>query len=91
MDPKTTQKEKPDKSILEKWIALGLPCYYVRFQGPVARHANDEPVSEFRITGERDKYIVDSIWYTPHGIIWKSRMETNITPLANAQWSRIIL
>lgn len=91
MKKETKDPQTPSLSILEKWISEGIPCYYMRFQSPVAPARDKEPVSEFYIKGPTGKYLVDSIWYTPYGVIWRAHKETDITPLANVNWSRVIL
>lgn len=78
-------------SNLDSWIKDGVSCYYMRFQSPVAPAKDKEPVSEFYIKGPTSKYLVDSMWYTPNGLVWKAFGETNVTPLANINWGRIVL
>jgi len=65
-------------------------CHYARFHQPVPPYVNKEPVSEFKVKSDSDKYKVDSIVYTPHGVIWTANGETNIVPLANVIYVRTI-
>jgi hypothetical protein len=66
-----------------------IESYYVRFHQPVPPADNKEPVSEFRLKSSQTKYLVDSILWTPHGVIWKAYNETNIVPLANVIYCRL--
>jgi hypothetical protein len=86
-----TKSLKPKLSTLDSWISQGIPCYYVRLQSPVAPARDKEPVSEFYIKGPTGKYLIDSMWYTPYGLVWRAHKETNITALANIVLSRILL
>lgn len=95
------EKKKPIKKIqepleslklkLEIWESEGIPCSYIRFHQPIPPHENAEPVSEFKMTQSVSKYRVDSIRYTEHGVIWRSRNEVNICALANVMYSRSCL
>ena len=83
----------PGVSQIEYWLQSAIPCHYVRFQQAVPPAVNKEPVSEFRLeaTGDSQRgklYVVDSIYYTPHGVIFKAYGETNIVPLANVMYVR---
>jgi len=79
-----------NRFLLEKWESEGVPCYYARFQGPVPPSLNKEPVSEFYLKSSTNKYVVDRITYTEHGLIWRANSELNMTPLANVQYVRSI-
>ena len=87
---KSTLKEL-DISSISMWKDQGTQAYYVRFHQPVPPAVNKEPVSEFYIKGPTGKYIVDSIWLTPHGVIWEAYGEVNISALANVVYSRLRL
>jgi hypothetical protein len=66
--------------------------YYVRFHQPVPPGVDKEPVSEFKLVGRNQfdkKYVVDSITWTPDGVITKAHGTTNIIPLANVIHCRI--
>ncbi len=100
MDPenKPQPKEKIKKSVVDSWIADGVPCYYVRFHSPVAPSKNKEPVGEFycrvqdrKYSSMEEKYLVTRTLYTPHGVIFWAQGECDITPLANVQWARFTL
>jgi hypothetical protein len=78
-------------SNLGKWVLEGIPCSYARLQSPAAPGANKEPVSEFYIKGPTGKYLVDSLVYTPHGLVWVHEGVTHIMPLANIRQVRPIL
>ena len=67
----------------------GTPLYYARFQQPIPPAVNMEPVSEFVLSGKHSKYIVDTMRYTSHGLVWTFHDETNITPLANVMYVRV--
>ena len=74
-----------------QWLHFGVICHYARFHQPVPPYVNKEPVSEFKVKSDADKYKVDSIVYTPHGLIWTANGETNIVPLANVIYVRTII
>ena len=78
-------------TILEQWTNQGIPCHYAKFQSAIAPGKDKEPVSEFYIKGPTGKYLVDSLCYTPHGVIWTYQGLTEITPLANVRNARFIL
>ncbi len=77
---------KPD--IIGKWIDEGFQVYYARFHQPVPPSVNAEPVSEFSISNKHQKYVVDEMHYTPHGLIWFYKGEIDIQPLANVVYAR---
>lgn len=79
-----------DKKLYEIWESEGIPCSYVRFQQAVPRSFHTEPVGEFKLTLE-DKYKVDKITYTPHGVIWRSGGEVDIAPLPDVMYARFIV
>lgn len=76
---------------LQAWIAKGVPLYYVRFHQPVAPSVDREPVSEFRLVSTHDKYVVQEIYQTPYGIIWRHKEEWDISSLANMLYCRTVL
>jgi hypothetical protein len=84
------EKKKSKPSPIEQWEKYGAPCYYVRFQQPIPRHLNDEPVSEFQVSDNR-KYGVQSVTYTEHGVIWRNKDELNICALANVMYARTVV
>ena len=94
---KKSIKSTPEAlSTLETLIQHGIPCKYVRFHQAVPPALNKEPVGEFRLSAQGDVnrgklYAVDSIAYTPHGVIFKAYGETNIVPLANIIYVRTII
>lgn len=81
------EKKKAKLPPLEQWERYGIPCYYVRFHQPIPSSDNTEPLSEFR-TNTKNKYTVDSIVYTEHGIIWRAKGEFNVCALANVMYAR---
>jgi hypothetical protein len=83
------EKKKQKLSQIEQWEKFGAPCYYVRFQQPIPAFDNGEPVSEFRLN-TNNKYSVDSITWTEHGIIWRVKGELDISALANVMYARVI-
>lgn len=91
--PKIDIVQNPRATNFEMWDEWGIPAYYVRFHQPVppSKNKNREPVSEFYIKGPTGKYLVQSLTYTPHGLIFKSDNETNIVPLANIIYCRLIM
>lgn len=88
---KTEKSKQIDKTQLDLWIENGIKCHYARLQSPVAPAKDKEPVSEFYIKGPTGKYLVDTMWYTPHGLVWKAFGETGVMPLANVCLGRVIL
>ena len=81
------EKKKPKSSPLEQWERNGVPCYYVRLHQPIPPIENAEPVSEFRLNTQ-NKYSVESITYTEHGVIWRAKGELDICALANVMYAR---
>jgi hypothetical protein len=77
-------------SELDRWAYDGVPCHYARFHHPVPPYVNKEPVSEFKVKSDAEKYKVDSIVYTPYGVIWTANGETDVVPLANVIYVRTI-
>lgn len=89
------EQKKQKFTKLQKWEAEGIPCYYARFERAVPPHENSEPVYEFQLVKEdnlqpRKKYCVESIVYTEHGVIWRSKEEIDICPLSNIAYARFI-
>ncbi len=85
-------KPKPKRSNLEEWEKEGTRAYYVKFHQPVPTFVNKEPVSEFRIKIDNQidrKYLVESIVYSPKGVIVEAGGEKNIIPLANVMYARL--
>lgn len=81
-------------SLFEQWLSEGIPSYYVRFHQPVPPGKDKEPVSEFKLQTKSqsdNKYLVNSITYTPNGLVWEAYGEKNIVPLANVIYTRPIL
>lgn len=80
----------PKHSYLSKQDDDGIPCHYARFHQPVPPSLNKEPVSEFKTFRKEinDKYLVDSMNLTPIGLVFKSKDETNVVPLANIIYVR---
>lgn len=81
------EKKKDKISTLEQWEKYGVSCYYVRFHQPIPTHADSEPVSEFRLN-TKNKYSVETITYTEHGVIWRNKGEFDICGLANVMYAR---
>lgn len=76
------------KSPLAKMQEGGIKCHYVRFHQSVPPGVNREPVSEFYTKSSTSKYVVDSITYTPDGLIFEANGELDIVPLANVIYAR---
>lgn len=90
-DQPKIKPEKPLRALLcgyEKWEAEGIPCHHVRFQAEIPPAKDMQPVGEFYTKQNKSKYVVDSMVYTPHGVIWRAFGEVNIVPLANIQLAR---
>lgn len=68
----------------------GLTCTHVTFHSPVPRGKNWQPVNEFCLEGRDAKYIVDSLAYTPQGLVFVALGETKIVPLANVIVARLV-
>ncbi len=81
---------KTNTQILTGWENAGVECYYVRFHQPVPPAKNLEPVAEFCLTGLTQKYLVDQITYTPHGVIFRAKGEVDLVPLANIIYARSV-
>lgn len=75
---------------LEKWEQAGVPCFYVRFHQPVPPAKDLQPVSEFNTRAKDAKYLVDSISYTPYGVIFRFKGEVDLVPLANIIYARSV-
>jgi len=84
------KKAKASLSPLDQWEKYGIPCHYVRFHQPIPASNDAEPVSEFRLN-TKNKYSVDSITYTEHGVIWRHKGEVDICALANVMYARSIV
>lgn len=70
---------------------LGYPIHYARFHHPVPPGLNKEPVNEFVIKGKQTKYLVDSLRWTPEGVLYSAYGETNLVPSANVVYCRLTL
>lgn len=83
------QEIEKQPSQLNDWETRGIVCQYAKFIHPVASGPNREPVSEFKtskMTGKYTtdpRYLVDSLVYTPYGLIWRAHGEVNLAPIAN--------
>lgn len=80
---------------ISDWEIDGIACRYAKFSEPVPSRKNGEPVHEFYIASEtkqpeHNKYLVDSLCYTRHGLIFKAYGEVNIVPLGNVVYARAI-
>lgn len=82
------------QSLSEAWAMDGIDCKYARFVNPVPVRMDAEPVYEFYLLHtdphkpKHKKYMVDSLVYTPYGLICKCNGETNIVPLGNISFVR---
>lgn len=85
------EAKKPKMTNLKKWEAEGVACYYIRFHQPVPPAKNHEPVAEFDTEAKTAKYLVDSITYTPNGVIFRFKGEVDLVPLANVIYIRTIV
>lgn len=83
-------KPQPSLSLFEQWEKEGQPCSYVRFHAPLPRQIKQEPVYEFTLTSKDAKYVVDSIVYHQHALLWRAGGELEATPLANVQYARAL-
>lgn len=78
-------------SLYEEWEAQGQPCCYVKFQAPVPKGVNLEPVYEFRVGDAHEtKYTVDQITDTVHGIIFRYKGHIDRVFPANCAYARSI-
>jgi hypothetical protein len=94
-EPIAFTAEPAEWTMMEEWMADGLPCKSVRFINPVPLRKNTEPVHEFYIASEtkhpeNNKYLVDSLCYTRHGLIFEAYGEIDIIPLGNIVYVRTI-
>lgn len=78
-------------NFIEDLSSCGRSAYYVRFHQPVPPAEDKEPVSEFRLQSKQNKYVVDSILWTQHGIIYTAYGEINIVSLANVIYCRLVI
>jgi len=76
----------------------GYPIYYARFHQAVPPGLDKEPVNEFRIKSATKqikqgdlKYLVDSLKWTPEGIVYQAYGETGLVALANVVYCRLTL
>lgn len=77
--------------MIDKWEKAGVHCFYVRFHQPVPPAKDLEPVAEFSTQAKPpSKYLVDSITYTPNGVIFRAKGEVDLVPLANVIYVRSI-
>lgn len=87
-------EEKKQKKTKES--ELGYPIHYVKFHAPVPQGLDAEPVHEFRIQDSKSKYKIESMRFTPEGILYTGRgkaghLETGLIPLANVVYCRLTL
>lgn len=68
---------------LKALAVSGISLSYVKFQGPVAPSPKQEPVYEFKLEAKDQKYVVQEIYYTDLGVVWRHRDSWNLTPLPN--------
>ena len=80
------------QKVLDNLIENSIPIYYVRFHQPVPTGEDKEPVAEFRLksSGKQAKYLVDDMAWTPDGVIYFAFGETNLVPLANVIYARLV-
>jgi hypothetical protein len=64
-------------------------CSYVKFQSPVPRMKDKEPMYELKLEATHERYRADSLTYTPHGFLVKIGVDQCIVPLANVNHARI--
>ncbi len=84
--------QKKPKTNLQELIDSGISCYYVKFQNPVAPGKDKEPVYEFKTKTDNPndkKYVVEQMWWTPKGLVFKANGETDISPSANISLFRL--
>lgn len=77
------------RKLIDLW-KLGAHCKHVTLHSPVPKVKNAQPVNEFCLEGRDAKYIVDSIVYTPHGVIISVLSDTQIIPLGNVVVARLV-
>jgi len=90
-DPKWTPIREVSISYHPDLYVMPKESYYVRFHQPVPPGEDKEPVSEFRLKSTQKKYVVDSILWTPNGVVVKAYNETFIVSLANVMYCRLSL
>lgn len=86
-------EKKPKKS---KQSETGYPIHYARFHQAVPTALDKEPVNEFRLQSRNVKpgdmkYIVDSLRWTPDGVLYEAYGETGMVALANVVYCRLTL
>lgn len=89
-ESKEIKKVPKPPSRIKEWEDEGIRCYYVRFHQPIPPGVHKEPVSEFYLKSNTNKYVVDSLTYTVHGLVYRAYGETNISPLANIMYVRTL-
>lgn len=74
------------------WSAQGIACRYAKFKAgnPVPPSFKKEPVYELKLESLEQKYKVDYLLYTPHGLIFGCEGEVDIVPLGNVAYVRTI-
>ncbi len=78
-------REKKPKSGFDEILKLSIPIDYVSFIKDTPRGRKQEPVSEFVLKSDQIKYLVESLTWTPYGVIWTCLGKTNLAPLSNVR------
>lgn len=68
---------------------VGVPLSYVRFKEPVQAGEKKEPMYEFKLVTDNEKYRAENILYTQHGVLLRAQGETLIIPLGNVGYCRV--
>lgn len=83
--------ETLDRPLLEEWVEDGICCKYVQFSHkPIPTAKGNEPVWEFKLDSLDRRYQVNSIFYTPNGLVFSAHGEMGVVPLTNVAHVRPI-
>lgn len=89
-DTAITISEPVEITAIERWVTEGVPCKYARFIAAVHPAPGKDPVNEFKLESKEAKYLVNSLIYTPHGLVFGVHGELGIVPLANISHVRLV-
>lgn len=86
---KIFEDDKIEMTELERRWYNASPVHYARFHQPVPPCKDKEPVSEFKLQSDQNKYqIEEMVWSWGDGLMWKMNGELDMQPAANVQYVR---
>lgn len=94
----TYSPQKEQLELLIKSMGGGRAAYHVRFHQSVPPGIDKEPMLELKLestfdgkmTPNQKRYVVESLTWTPQGVIFEAYGELVIVPLANVSYCRLV-